>query len=631
MEFNELVKNIAYNKIYNPFHPDFSEEKFKSDLFEIEEGTNKDFLAFILEAFFKDKSFINDLENIISENFDNFYYYLFSFINHDSYLLTNKAKGILNNLNQLNTYSISNIEKINISLENETYNCESVTDFLIDILDFGFSLFKILKEEITQSPKKLDFNSIDCNKVYSIYKEGQKLLLIKDLYERVCFEKGIIKKINEYNYQFEYFDPNFLLKHRVGEFRIKNNIMSALLILHEEKVNAITYQNFGNNYISNVSVDLEKGISIKYAKNPNDKEISNILYFYNVVEASIIHYHFHIHKEYLEFIRSISKIYTSLHYLLKKVTDLNLLNTNSNDCYNNFLYKIKGKDLYKYIEKITKETNISKIQEILNILIHENRRSFWEAPILQVGNYYYFSAYSLLQTNVLYLIDSWLELKYPKEIDKKGIWFEDLIYEEIDNAYNRNQFFSNRVHQKTFKIDNGEKEEVDLVWETKNNILLAEVKCIDFPFTHRKTNNAFQVLEKASKQIIRKEKFLVTNKNKLPLFPQGNKKILKCIITNYPFYSGLKINNIPIIDIGMFLNYIKEGKSGIIKYQNGQNSGIVKESKYYNNEDEFSNNLEQLIEDSPFLKTFEKQFQNSSHTVKFTDTISITYPDVISQ
>lgn len=630
MEFNELIKKVAYNKIYNPFHPEFSEEKFKTDLFELEGGENKELLSFLFEAYLKDQSFINNLKSITSDNFDFFYFYLFSFINHDSYLLINKAKGILNQLNQANSYVISNIEKINISVKDETYSCESMTDFLIDILDFGFSLFKILKEDISKSPKELDYNNNnDCNTVYTIYKDGQKLLLLKDLYERVCFEKGTIRKIDEHNYRFEYFNPNFLIYHRVGEFRIKNNFITALLLLHEKKFDKVFYKDFGKSYISNVTIDEETGIKIEYANNPTEDEINNILYFYNVVEVAFIHYHFHIKEEYKDYIRSIAKLYTALHYLLKKITDLNLITANNN-CYNNFMYKIKGKDLFKYLEKITNEKDIAKIQEILNILTHGNRKSFWEAPILQINTYYYFSAYSLLYTSVLYLIDSWLELKFSNEIDKKGIWFENLIYDEIDNAYNRNQYFSNRVHQKTFTIESGEKEEVDLVWETKNNILLAEIKCIDFPFTHRKTSYAFGVLEKASKQIIRKEKFLLSNKSQLPLFPQGNKKTLKCIITNYPFYSGLKINGIAVIDIGMFLNYIKEGMAGIIKLENGKESELINPKKYYNNEDEFSNNLEQLLEDSIFLNEFKKHFSNTQHKVQFTDNISITYPDVIS-
>ncbi len=88
----------------------------------------------------------------------------------------------------------------------------------------------------------------------------------------------------------------------------------------------------------------------------------------------------------------------------------------------------------------------------------------------------------------------------------------------------------------------------------------------------------------------------------------------------------MKINGISVIDIGLFQNYISVGGLGNCSIGPYGETEHIRE-KYYNNEDEFSNNIIQLIIDSPYLKQLKTHYKKVEKDLKLSDKFSIKYDD----
>jgi hypothetical protein len=146
---------------------------------------------------------------------------------------------------------------------------------------------------------------------------------------------------------------------------------------------------------------------------------------------------------------------------------------------------------------------------------------------------------------------------------------------------------------------------------------------MNYPFTKVINYNNLKTLEKASEQIIRKTNFLLNNKTAFPDI-NLNKKVLSCIITNYPIFSGIKINNIPVLDIGLFVNYIDVGGIGN-KVVSKFCSRVFMKKIYYNNEDEFSDNLEILISKSQYIEQLKGHYKKVSHSINIFEDKTIVY------
>ena len=159
--------------------------------------------------------------------------------------------------------------------------------------------------------------------------------------------------------------------------------------------------------------------------------------------------------------------------------------------------------------------------------------------------------------------------------------------------YLKKKFFYKIDHGK-YKISKKEMEEIDFILETKNTIIVAEIKCIRYPFNSQLIQRYETIINKAVDQIIRKTTFLIKNNKKIQnkKISFKNKKIIKCVITNYSLFSGTKRSGVYIIDINMLRKYINVGKEGFIKcdLSTGEKHEMAK--NLYNTEDEFSNNFE---------------------------------------
>lgn len=387
----------------------------------------------------------------------------------------------------------------------------------------------------------------------------------------------------------------------------------------------------GKYKIDKIYLNKNDEINITY-KQKTEKNLYLEVYFKTFLSA-ICTYHFHLSKEFKDSLLLTAEIWTVLIYITTEFLNqtasvFNEYNGSNNGIvpYSKYQFKIRSKDIVKTIEKLTGyDKNI--ILERLKLFENNGYESFWARPLFKTEDWVYISIHSLQSTMTVFLLDEWLKLLFPKTYDKKGTEFENFLKCEIKRLCKDKHFFSNILEQKKYSYRNESRnkqtEEIDFIWETKNCIIIAEIKCIDYPFTSRITNNHFQVLEKAATQIKRKKDFFEKNKNLFSI-TDFNKCIVPCIIINYPCFSGLKIDDIPVIDIVLLENYLSVGGIGNLALNIFEENISIRE-KYYNNEDEFSNNLGKLVNDSLYLNQLKTLYKKIEKDLKISDKFSIKY------
>lgn len=178
---------------------------------------------------------------------------------------------------------------------------------------------------------------------------------------------------------------------------------------------------------------------------------------------------------------------------------------------------------------------------------------------------------------------------------------------------------------KNYKTEKG-KQEIDLVWETKNCIVIGECKCIRYPFASRDIYNSTKIINKAVEQVKIKSQFLEDNKKS---FTKLNlqKKIVRVVITNYPLYTGIIIDGVPVIDFRILESYIQLGYNGQGISQSG-NMRELNKTYFYNNEDEFSENIEKYLIKPDVVETLKEYFTTSYRNMDVFPNLKLNLEDL---
>ena len=207
-------------------------------------------------------------------------------------------------------------------------------------------------------------------------------------------------------------------------------------------------------------------------------------------------------------------------------------------------------------------------------------------------------------------------------LQERGIIFEDYIKDKTKEILKNKNFKFFIPDIKKFKNSDENEEEIDLIVSLENIILLIELKCIKYPIENHDIENAKQRLMEGVLQIKRKKSFLQGN---VQLFKSKqinieNKEIIPLVITNNPNFTGLIIDNIPIIDFELFNNYINVGKFITAKIDN-QSFEEHKSVIYYNNQREFEENIKDFMNNPIPLKDIEEKIELSITPVILDDNI----------
>ena len=465
---------------------------------------------------------------------------------------------------------------------------------LVTTDDNGSSNYEL--KHLDNCVKLLGFSNI-----YIVIKYGNDIAIWEDYAIRYSKESDELK-IKIINKKNQYLN-------RIGEYRLERNIFSSKMVVlsaFQEK-NAF-YQHISKEAnkkrkakrLKRIKLD-ESEIKYKLADGVEKETVFKELQSFAILTT----YYAFIRDEILPNINSVNLydvlvLYTEVQHLFSEAFEIKKVETDTDvENFNLFKLKIKKHELIEYLLRKTKYSR-NQVKQTLELFIQkEGFYNIWERPLIEIENFIFPIILPLISPNTLRMLDYWLE-KGGFDLDSRGLLFEEHIKNVLSNEFKSKGYEFNIPIENIFRNNNDKFEEIDLIVELKKITLLAEVKCIKYPFYPRDYYNKHSRLSEGVEQINRKAKFL---KDNIDFFKNNDflsKPIVKLVITNYPIFSGYEIDRVSITDFSLLENYFISGKFGkgrMVGTKNGVeiDDTFHSEIKYYENEDELSDNLEHFL------------------------------------
>ncbi len=259
---------------------------------------------------------------------------------------------------------------------------------------------------------------------------------------------------------------------------------------------------------------------------------------------------------------------------------------------------------------MTSKTTFSKnqIKQFINLLTYSGGRyDLWKTPFIKTDDYYIISLLNIVDANILYLVDVWLNLG-GYSLEDRGVLFENYIKQDLSSELRTKKFQYKIPKTNKFKNSKKQTEEIDIIINTKHTVIFGEIKCITYPLEPRDYSNALKRIQRGVKQIIRKTNFVLDNEEdfKSIIGEYRGKEIVKLVITNYPFFTSIMFDNVVIVDYYLLKAYVKAGQ--LVKMKIDFRDDTIKTSEFkktevfYTNEDQFSKNIRKYMENPPAVK-----------------------------
>ncbi len=548
-------------------------------------------------------------ENITNENDiskETFLEIIITLANRDFYLATalvgksfgNKKEWVYDEMiNSTHESKIPELGDINIQS-----GLEASHDGLNTIMNMT------LKNYLNSNNSHYQFNQIDnCSRLLGI---TNIYVLIKVAYDMAIWENYSIRlDKSQKELYISILDEKKQFFNKIGRYRLERNVfftkMSVVSAFHEK--NAFFKQILAEANKKRKGKRLKKvkvieGELIPKLADGIEKEsvLKEILSF-----SSITTYYDFIGNETLPNLTDVNlydviAIFSEVQSLFRKGFEIKKTETAA-DIENFDIYKLKirKRDLINYVFLKTRFTKPQIIQ-VIELFCHTSGYyNIWERPLIEFGEYLHPIMLPLLSPNSFRILDYWLE-EGGFDLDLRGELFEKHIKEALKYSLDRKGYEYKISSLNTFYNDKEEFEEIDLLIELKTITIIAEVKCIKYPFDPRDYHNMYSRLTEGAKQINRKADFIKNNINHFKNESYFSKPMIKLVITNYPIYSGCVINEVSITDFSLIENYFIHGALGKGRMVRTDQKIEIDESfhseiKYYDNENEFSDNLEEFF------------------------------------
>ena len=266
--------------------------------------------------------------------------------------------------------------------------------------------------------------------------------------------------------------------------------------------------------------------------------------------------------------------------------------------------KIRKDSLIDYVVKLT-NIKASKVKMVIMKMEADWSRynDMWTSMIYPVGDYYLLPFYPILYSSPYNIIDQMM-LRGGVDLDNRGKLFERYLYQQLTE---KRTSYPIKCLKAGDYGENGDNEEIDLVVGMKNVILVADAKCIHYSVEPINYAEAWGRLEEGCEQAIRKALFIRNHpEHFLALGDFSNKRFVPFVITNYPTYTGFSHNGVYVIDSHSFLAYMQGGY--VTMREMGMNENpIIAARRFYQNEDQYSDNFESYLQSNPIKEIFRKR------------------------
>ena len=266
--------------------------------------------------------------------------------------------------------------------------------------------------------------------------------------------------------------------------------------------------------------------------------------------------------------------------------------------------KILKKDLLSYIVKLT-GIKTQKIKAAVIALEADwtKYNDIWSSMLYPIGEYYLLPFFPIIYSSPYNVIDRLL-FKGGFNLDDRGVQFEKYLYNKL--THTANSYPAICMPAGRYGI-HGDEEEIDMLISMKKVILIADAKCIHYSVEPLNYSEAWSRLEEGCEQVIRKAEFVKNNPQYFEeLGDYTSKEIIPFVITNYPTFTGFSHNGVFIIDSHSFLSYMKSGIM-TMRQLSFDGSSILGMKKFYNSEEQFSDNFKKFLSDNPIKHEFLKR------------------------
>lgn len=613
MSRKKLLKKIQSDSRFLPFNNKYDFEYVLKYLDEIKSDEYEALKLTTLCTVFLNPYFI-ELKNYISEINDRnklskilLTELLITIANRNTYLISLKSKASMGSKNEFNYDEITNsMLQSNIpdlGLINAQAALEASHDGVNIILNLlhqfsdNYGDSEIEMDHVHNSAKAFGFANL-----YTVIKSGYELAVWED-YVLTYNPDDKILRIKCPNPKNQYLN-------KIGEYRLRRNLFAAKSVIGSAYENKNQYFEFLTieakrrrkaKRLKSVSI-IENEIEYKLGDGFEKKSILKELFSFSDLTA---YYNFIENEDLPNFenikLYDVLVIFSEVQSLFEEVLEISKEET-SNDVsnFNQYRAHIYKNSLIDFVFSKTKYSK-SQISEVLNLFIHKDGfHNIWENPIIEHSKKLFPIFLPLISPNILRMVDYWLE-RGGFNLDSRGEMFEKHIKEILELELKKKGFFVNILNENIFRNKNDQFEEIDLVVELKNITIIAEVKCIKYPFDARDYHNMHKRLKEGVSQIKRKKDFIEKTSKDLNL-DCFQKKLVPTVITNYPMFSGYIIDDIPITDFSLLENYFINGALNKAQMKFEKNQIGIDENKYlplkyYENEDELSDNFEPFLID----------------------------------
>ena len=634
MNEKKIFRKLQKEPAFNPFHPKFDFKiilEFVNDIngtVDIETIPRGDYLAImtcLTTTFFNplfDETYIFFKKQIETSNLSvkEIFAFLFAIINRNYLSIHNRILKDGNNGKDLQ-FLDSFKHKID-SMDKSIGKVGSidVLESAVDNLNKQLNYLRYFKENtLTKTESK--YSELDSvNNMIKLNLSGSFFSIIKDHYEDAIWNRGFLlyksdAKVIVIGYHSE--DEQKLLK--AGHLRLLKNVFGS----HINNLTTIGNTTLGNTTISNLfkkyklpkrikSVGVENGfLTYKLSKGIDKNEIK---VEWNLFGELSTFYPFIGNVELPNFkdldLFKLIAMFAAIQSLFSKaIFQIKIQNNEVKEIkdFYKFPFKIKVMDIRNYL-KSRFNFSLRQINGFLSLLeikfTKEKRIDLWDKPFVKYNEEYYFSLIGINDSMILHLLDIWLN-DGGFSLDKRGYMLEDYLKKQLSYQIKIKGYKVLIPTKSEFHIKGKGKEEIDLIINLERVLIIAEVKCIKYPMDSRDYHNAYKRLEKASNQVVRKEKFI---KNNIDFFDKEfkgirGKKVVTVVVTNFPNFSGFLINSVPVVDLFMLESYVISGQFSTKKIQFTKKGEVEQEpvgnTKYYTNETEFSENFETIMKSYP--------------------------------
>lgn len=301
--------------------------------------------------------------------------------------------------------------------------------------------------------------------------------------------------------------------------------------------------------------------------------------------------------------------------------------------------KIKKSELVAAIVK-TLELDYIKVNNILSFIEYNatKKHDIWCHPIIPIGNSHYAFLTSALITPVISRVaEHWFEEVYDN-MHEKGFKYERTVAKKLISTLSSNLGILNYdlVESRVISTRNG-KEEIDLIIRIEELILVCEIKSIvttDSPISKRRT---LDTLSHGARQAARKAKYIADNINEISINMGWNIEdtstiiVERCVITSSKIYSGLTIEDTPIVDLKILNKYFSSSSQPILSTINKDMESIHYISIiFYENFDEMKKNLGRYLRKPPQLLTAAGSFEYRNNIIPpFADSPMLVHRSIV--